>query len=205
MSKKEHDSNTEPLGLTKEDVPRFLVMLFVLTTGVFLGFAVYLRIQGLPWSPIAVITAMSAAAAYVSLRWMRRTGMEGPIFQARQSPARQEMQAVAEEKQAERDASLALEEKIIYLRFLDEFQQALRDLDQTGECQLPKSLLKREKVEADQVAGIMSLWISEDFDEIVDIRSTEISRGKVRFFDPKWSEHGPYSAPSDAGSAGEDE
>ena len=204
-SPNERGAESQEGSFLREDLPRMLVMSLTLVAGVLLGFGVYLWSQDLSWTPIAVMVAIAAVAAYVALRWKRKIGAGEPIFQGRQLPAEQEVPTTAAEKQAERDASLALEEKIIYLRFLDEFQEALHDLDQTGECQLPKSLLRREKVEVEQVSGILALWISEDFGLMVDIRSKEISRGKVRFFDPKWSETGPYSAPSDAGNTDEDD
>lgn len=188
----EHPEDAEQSLL--EQLPRILFLIAVSCTVTFVGFAVYLASIQAHWTTVIFFAVTFGVVALIAYRWMRRqsAGAPLPTFGSRRSrdvPT----DAPEEEQPTSRERALDLKDKIVFLRYIDEINQAFSDLDQTGECVLSKSILAREGVSAEQMASIFILWISEEYGMLVDITSKEIARGRVRYRDPDWEQAGQYS------------
>lgn len=169
-------------------LPRFVMQVGGFAVAIFIGFTIYIAVLGGSWTFPAFMTVVMggvAAVVYIFVRKMlgkpiRFSDTDDELFEAEFAP--------------EPPRGMDISENMVLLRYVDEFNAALSDLDEFGACEFRQSFLKSHKVKQGDLIEIIETIIFDDFGKEVVIRVKRTPNMKyLKFYDPDWRAAGHYS------------
>lgn len=187
-------------------LPRFVMQVGVVAVATLAGFTIYILMSGGFWKVSAFLTVAVGVAATVVYKFVRKMSGDLVRFSGTDDPYEAEIES-------EPPRGMDISENKVLLRFIEEFNTAMSDLDEYGVCEFHSSFFRDHKVKRADLPRIIESIIYDDFDKIVEIRGKRTSNvNLLKFYDPDWQAAGHYSGKtygssddSDEGSAAESE
>lgn len=187
-------------------LPRFVMQVGGVAVATLIGFTIYIYFSGGFWQVLAFLTVVIGIVAAGVYKFVRKMSGDPVRFSGTDDPYEAEIES-------ESARGMDISENKVLLRFSEEFNAAMSDLDEFGICEIRTSFLTEHKVKQEELSKIIESIIFDDFEKIVKILVKRTSNMKLlKFYDPVWEAAGHYSGKtfgssdeSDEGTAAESE